>query len=275
MRGPCFRRCPINSSRALVLTAVAIAGLGYAGQAMAYRPFEATDADVADSRTIEIEFGPAEFIAHGPDHALQAPTLTVNFGLGGGYEFGVEGVNLVALKPEEGVPRMQLVDTGLALKHLLKRGGLQDAHGSSIAAEAVVLFPGRGQDHLGAEAGGIISNDSKTYVSHLELGVSRSPEGSNGAGAGLILETADHRGWRPVAELNLEGAQGEPPSKSVLIGSIYEAREGFSVDAGVRLGQSDGVRWTEVRAGFAYQIGPRGTAPLRHFAKFHLRRRRH
>jgi hypothetical protein len=248
-------------------------GLACAKPAWGYRPFDFSDADVADAKTIEIEIAPVEFVERGPEHTLRMPNLGVTFGLGGGYEFAVEGVNQVALGRAEGEPRSRLSDAGAAIKRLVRRGTLQDATGVSVATEGRVLFPTRDAAHLGAEASGIVSNAWKAGVVHAQLDVRRLPEGSDGAGGAVIVESADHRGWRPVAEFMLEGVRGEPSDKGVLIGSIYEAREGLAFDVGAHFGQSEGVRWTEVRTGMTWQIGPRGTAPLRHFARFHLRRR--
>ena len=263
----------MNLGRWVVLVCLLI--LASPRLAWGYRPFDFTDADVAERRTIEVEFAPVEFVSRGANHALRAPNLTLNFGLGGGSELVVEGFNQVALKPEEDEPHSQLADVEVGIKKILRRGSLQDEKGASIATEAGLVFPGRGEDHLGAALSGIVSDVSRAGVVHATVEYSRSPDGLDEAGAGVIVETNDANGWRPVAELKLDGARGEPTSKAVLVGAIYEAREGLAFDAGVSLGQSEGERWTEARAGLTWQIGPRGTKALRHLVKFHLRRRRH
>lgn len=243
--------------------------------AHAYRPFDFSDADVADSRTVEFEVGPVEYVQEGSERALHLPKLAVNFGLGRGYEFSFDAIHRLALNPEEGEARSSLVDGALALSKLLRKGSLQDGHGPSIAAEAQVLVPTRGESHLGAGASAVVSNASDVGVVHLQGEIQREPEGVTGGGAGLIVEKADTRGWRPVAEFKLEGEKGEPTDRGVLLGAIFQKSDGLAFDLGVNLGQAAGERWIEVRTGFTYELGPRGTAPIRHFIKYHLRRHSH
>jgi hypothetical protein len=45
--------------------------------AFAYRPFDGTDAAVADTGDIEVEFEPVGYLREGSDRTLVAPALTV------------------------------------------------------------------------------------------------------------------------------------------------------------------------------------------------------
>ena len=254
---------------------VAVLSLLGSERAWAYRPFDFTDADVAGARSLEIELSPAEFVTHGDEHSVRTPSLSINLGIGGGYELSFLVANLVTMEPVPGEPHSQIVDAGIEIKRVLRRGALQETSGPSIAVEGACLFPARGEEHLGGEAIGIVSQTMGAGFATVDVSVTRDPEGRNGAGAGVILEGSGDQGWRPVAELKAEGVRGEPTERAVLLGSIYELREGLAFDFGLNLGISEGEHWTELRSGVTFLLGPRSTAPLRHFARFNLRRRRH
>ena len=64
-------------------TAAALAGLCAAlwpGPAAAYRPFNGTDAAVADPNEMEIEFQPVGTLTQGSDKSLVGPWIVVNYG---------------------------------------------------------------------------------------------------------------------------------------------------------------------------------------------------
>jgi hypothetical protein len=54
----------------------------WAGAARAYRPFDGTDAAVAETGEMEIELGPVEYLRDGADRTLLAPDLRINYGFG-------------------------------------------------------------------------------------------------------------------------------------------------------------------------------------------------
>jgi hypothetical protein len=51
---------------------------------VAYRPFDGTDAAVADTGDVEIELGPVEYLREEAKHMLFAPDLRVNYGFASG-----------------------------------------------------------------------------------------------------------------------------------------------------------------------------------------------
>jgi hypothetical protein len=59
--------------------------------AVAYRPFDGTDAAVADAGQLEIELGPAEYLRVGSERTLFAPSARFNYGFAPGWEATVEG----------------------------------------------------------------------------------------------------------------------------------------------------------------------------------------
>ena len=73
--------------------------------AWAYRPFEQTDADVADLHCIELELGPVALRRSPAELVLAAPSLVVNYGIAPGVELVVEGQAERSLRPS---PRASL-----------------------------------------------------------------------------------------------------------------------------------------------------------------------
>src|SRR5215475_771458 len=115
--------------------------------AFAYRPFDGTDAAVADVGEAEIELQPAGAKREGSTTTLVAPAVVLNFGFADRWEAVFEGRGETPLSP--GGPT-NLVDSGVFLKHVLRPGSLQDKEGVSIATEFGVLLP----DSLGASGTG-------------------------------------------------------------------------------------------------------------------------
>jgi len=241
--------------------------------ARAYRPFDGTDADVAEAKTVEVEVAPAEVLSHAGSQAFRAPSVALSLGLGGGYELGLDGSNVVTPHPEAGEPRLQFIDAGMSVKKLVRGGTLQDKHGPSVATELELEFPARGQAHLGTELRGVLSTTGPPGVVHFQAAVERTPEGKNATTGGFIIETAQHAGLRGAAELGIEAERAGPPIQSALLALVFVAHEGLSLDIGVDYSRSEGEHWTELRAGFTQQIGAAATERVRNWAKFHLRRR--
>src|SRR6476661_2628758 len=59
--------------------------------AEAYRPFDGTDADVAEPHEIELEIGPVGYHRHGDDQFLVAPAIVLNYGFAPRFEAVLEG----------------------------------------------------------------------------------------------------------------------------------------------------------------------------------------
>ena len=69
----------------LLAAATALATLANAPQAHAYRPFDGTDADVAELGTFELELGPVHWYSQGEAHYLIAPATVLNLGYAPGW----------------------------------------------------------------------------------------------------------------------------------------------------------------------------------------------
>lgn len=246
------------------------------GTAQAYRPFDLTDADVAKRHNFEIELGPAEFVGVDSEHSLRAPNLAINYGLATGRELVLEGANHFALKSTPDEPRMKLEGLSFGMKQVLRRGGLQDESGLSLAMEDAILFPERGEKHLGAAANLIASSASRIGAVHFNVEAERLAEQRNAGSAGVIFEASDHFGIAPAIELRVEAVKGGPSEHSAILGLIYVPGQETEYDVALRFARSGDERIFEIRAGMTWQMSVHTV--LRKAAEAvgqHPRRRRH
>src|SRR5438094_2728119 len=122
----------------------------------AYRPFDGTDAAVAETGELEIEFGALEYLREAAERVLFAPNLRINYGFTPGWEAVLEGELAHGLTA--GIPRTSLVGNGVFLKGVLREGSLQEKPGPSIATEFGVLLPGVHYERgTGVSLAGIVS----------------------------------------------------------------------------------------------------------------------
>src|SRR4051794_40114898 len=133
------RRVPGAAKRCLA-GVIAIAGLAWGGgQAWAYRPFDGTDAAVADVGELEIELQPGGFQRQGGEKNFVGPDTVLNVGIAKNWELVLQGrweTPLTSTDPPA------FTNAAALLKHVLKEGALQDKAGVSIAMEFGVLLPG-------------------------------------------------------------------------------------------------------------------------------------
>src|SRR5579859_7136103 len=87
--------------------------------ALAYRPFDGTDADVAHPGEFELEIGPAYTVSRGLGPGLALPSIVLNQGLLAGWELVVDGRNDVSLDRAPGSPMMRVDDVDVQLKCVL------------------------------------------------------------------------------------------------------------------------------------------------------------
>src|ERR1700693_6322524 len=107
------------------------------GPAVAYRPFDGTDAAVAAKGEVEIELQPAGRLRDESGTSLIAPATVFNYGLSEGWEAVLEGQGQTLLSPPGPT---SLSAAGAFLKHVLVPGSLQDKTGPNIATEFGGLF---------------------------------------------------------------------------------------------------------------------------------------
>src|ERR1700730_9812827 len=110
-----------------LLTCFAVTQLS--APAWAYRPFDGTDAAVAEPGEVEIELQPAGLLQQGSDKTLVAPATVFNFGFADRWEAEFEGQGQLPISLSD--QSAALTDAGVFLKHVLRSGSLQNMSGPS------------------------------------------------------------------------------------------------------------------------------------------------
>src|SRR6478752_5170268 len=112
---------------------VGIAGIAvicWARPSAAYRPFDGTDADVAEPGEVELEIGPVGYRQEGSSRFLVAPALIANYGFAPRFEAVLEGRQDFQLNAA--THPWQVQDVAFSVKGLLRRGSLQGGAGLSV-----------------------------------------------------------------------------------------------------------------------------------------------
>lgn len=233
------------------LAVVALAGIVIAAlvsPASAYRPFDGTDAAVADPGEMEIELQPAGVQRDGSQKTLIAPATVLNFGLPQQWEMVLEGELQTPLSPSG---PSSLSASGAFLKHVLREGSLQDKSGPSIATEFGLLLPdSTGDSGLGASAAAIVSQRWDWGTIHLNAATALTRDHNADVFVGAIIEGPSKWKVRPVAEIFYEEEVGVSHTVSTLVGAIWQVRDNLSFDVGFRHALTDGRPVDEIRAGF-------------------------
>jgi hypothetical protein len=236
----------------------AFAALAWAANSAAYRPFDSTDASVAEAGKAELELGPLGYLAEGRQHFLVAPALIANLGLSRRWELVLQGRHLLFVSDAQGEPRSRVVDTGLFLKGVLREGTLQEGVGPSVALEAGVLLPTvNAEPGAGASAAAIVSQRWTSLTVHLNAATSLTRAGRLDLFGGAIVEGPYRWAVRPVAEVFLEREFETSLVISGLLGAIWRTREELSLDVGLRAARLNGEFVGEVRAGLTWAFGLR------------------
>ncbi len=243
--------------------------------ARAYRPFDGTDADVADVGNFELELGPVGWYAQGPGHYLVAPATVLNLGFAPGWEVVGDFQNFVGLDPlVPGQARVRLLETDALLKLLVVPGSLQGVgHGPSAAVEFGPLLPNvNGEDGFGASVDVIVSQRWRDFAVHTNNWVLLA-RGTHHVQwfEGVILEGPLARPFRPVGEIFVQHEWVSGVTEwSGLVGGIWRAREGLDLDVGLREARIGGQEATEVRLGLTWTVGVwRPEEPAGHGASPH------
>jgi len=241
------------SARTLGILAVAL--IGYTVPAAAYRPFDSTDADVAHAGEAEIELGPVQWRREGSTRFLEAPALVTNFGLPKDRELVIATTRQVARDAGPDEARTALVDTGVFIKQVLRRGTLQEESGPSVATEYGVLLPGiHAQDGTGFSVAGIASQRWEAGAMHLNAQLARTRDGESELFLGAIVEGPHAWPLRPVAEVFTDHVTGSARVDSALVGAIWRVRDGLSLDAGLRYARMGEEPIHELRLGLTWSF---------------------
>jgi hypothetical protein len=242
------------NERNRLLAASFAAAVCWGGEALAYRPFDSTDADVAKPLELELEFGPLDYIVVGRTSSL-APNLVVNLGVVPGMELVLEGQQFIRLGPTGGLPRVSLQTTMFEVKTMLRNGSLQDGFGPSVAVEGGVLLPTvNAEPGVGGLLTFIVSQRFTAGTLSLDGTVQLTRALNAEFDGGLILEGPDSWSVRPVGELLIGHEFNVGTTVSGLVGAIWRLDENLSLDMGLRLARAEGQTVGEFRAGLTWTI---------------------
>lgn len=230
----------------------ALAAVGPSSPAWAYRPFDQTDADVAEPHAVELEIGPVGLERSRDELVVVAPALVLNYGVAPHVELVAEGKSERAFGSTD--HRWKQRELALSVKAVVRQGSLQGEGGPSIALEPSVLLPGRDQAGVGGQIGVIVSAAADAGALHFNVVPGLSRDHAAAGVVGLIAEGP--RAWRvrPVAEADYYKQRGAPGSPSALGGFIGRGGESWTFDAAVRAEHTDRTV-VEARAGLTWSFG--------------------
>jgi hypothetical protein len=237
------------------VAAFAAAGVTpWCGEAEAYRPFDGTDAAVAETGEMEIELGPVEYLREGAERMLLAPDLRINYGFIPGWEASLEGKLTHGLTSS--IPGTSLVESNALLKGVLREGSLQEKPGPSIATEFGVLLPGINDQHgTGAVLNGIVSQRWDWGMTHSNAQIELTREQHVDYFLDAIVEGPHDWPVRPVAEIFYESDVSVFRAGSALVGAIWQVQDNIAVDFGLRGARTNGQTAGEIRAGVTFAFG--------------------
>jgi hypothetical protein len=238
----------LRATAALLLSGSAIS-------AHALRPYDSTDAAVAARGEFELELGPLGRLRQGETRFKVSPAIVANYGFAEDRELVVQGQRQVAIDSQPGQPSSSIVENGIFIKDVVRRGVLQEQPGVSVATEYGFLLPSvHGERGTGFSVAGIVSQRTEAVSVHLNGAVAVNREHEPDVFAGAILEGPYAWPVRPVAEVFAEQASGGPRLTSRLVGAIWRAGENLSFDVGVRAAHAGGESIRELRLGLTWSI---------------------
>jgi len=243
-----------SRNRTALLFLVSTSIVGWSGISFAYRPFDSTDAAVADVNQVEIELGPVQFRRAQEERTVIAPAYVINYGFAKNWELVLEGRAEHPLAPAEDT-QSRLVGDALFLKGVLREGALQDKPGPSVATEFGALMPGVNDEFgWGASWLGIVSQRWSQGTIHFNLGAALTREQRGDLFVGTIFEGPYDWKVRPVAEVVYEREFHVTEIFSVLAGAIWKVNDDLSFDIGLREAWVNHQPVTEIRAGLTFAI---------------------
>jgi hypothetical protein len=224
--------------------------------ASAFRPFDGTDARVAEPHLFELEMSPVSYARMGSSRSLIAPEMSLNYGTGSGFEFSLEGKSVMLMHPDPEGVSPQVQEAAFEFKKVLRRGVLQNKHGPSIAMEESVELPSRGQSHAGFGTSLIVSQplSSGKATLHFNAELARTPEQQTGRFASVILEGPETWPVRPAGELSWERVGDETGVRGFLAGLIWQTRQGLTMDVAAKTLDGGGEHGLELRTGFTWHM---------------------
>jgi hypothetical protein len=235
---------------------VGLACIVATGEARAYRPFDQTDADVAETHAVELELGPITY-THEAAGDSYAPGFVFNYGFHRRLELVFDASKAFAFGNAAVDRDRRELDSALLVKGVLREGVLQGGSGISVAAEGGALLPTVPvAGGVGASLAFIASNRWPAATVHLNIEGDARRDRSFGVIAGAIIEGPDAWTVRPVSEWLAASADPRSTTLSALLGAIWRVRPNLAPDVAFRIAREEGQAVFEVRAGvtWAFEI---------------------
>jgi hypothetical protein len=241
-----------NGSAALLAVVICL----FAQPAAAYRPFDGTDAAVADVHETEIELQPAGWQRTGSQSTLIAPEVVFNYGFAERWEVVLQTEMLTPIT-SGGVT--SLAAQGAFLKWVAQPGVLQGQAGPSIAMEFGPLLPGVNADPgVGFSWAGILSERWDWGTAHFNVQTNLTRDHNAEAFLDVILEGPWTWKVRPVFETFYDKVWTQTETRSVLLGAIWQVEKDLSFDAAFRYAVVNGRPINEIRAGLTFAFKEEG-----------------
>lgn len=235
------------TTRRLVLALFTVVS-GAPPAAHADRPFDGTDAAVAETGQVELELGPLQG-EHEAGRTTYTPNAVVHAGIAHNFELVVD-LDSIFLADS-------VLASDLLVKHVLRRGGLQGGTGPSLAIETGVLFPTLPlhSTDAGWSLALIASQVWDPVTVHVNVQGVYGRYRELGAIASVIVEGPEAWRVRPVAELLASNVDAETTS-SALAGAIWNASDAVAIDLALRVERESGHAGGELRAGVTWTFAP-------------------
>jgi hypothetical protein len=238
-----------------VVPIVVLASLAVAAPARAYRPFDETDADVAETDAFELELGPVGY-THDAAGDTYTPGFILNYGIVHRVELVFDAHHAILYGGIEPEMRRRALDTALTAKVVVREGCLQGRSGLSVAVEGGPLLPTLpAAGGVGFGVAAIASQRWPAGTIHVNVEGDLTREHTFAFIGGAILEGPITWTVRPVAESYVAREDNVPTVVSGLGGAIWRANEHLDLDAAFRLARQGDETIYEVRAGFTWTIG--------------------
>src|SRR6516225_4363709 len=248
---------------------IGICAAGWALPAAAYRPFDGTDAAVADLGEVEIEFQPLG-AAHAAGTTKGLTDAIFNYGFADRWELVLQSTPQV---PPEGFGPLS-VSNGAFLKYVLRPGVLQEKSGPSIATEFGPLLPPAGGSGVGFGWAGIVSQRWDWGTIHWNVATNLTPDQHGELFFDAIIEGPNKWKVRPVFEIYSDSVVNVSQTFSCLVGAIWQVNDKLSFDAAVRFASVDGRPVSELRLGLTVAFPLILSQPMKSEAPFAGARRR-
>lgn len=238
-------------SRATVL-GLAMAMSSWAAPAHAYL-VDANDARVVAPGTLELELQPAgyfQILVGDEEYYLLAPSAQIYAGLAERWDMLLLTRGYVGLGPTTRQSPYALAEQFLAFRALLVDGSYSsegERDGPSLALQMGVFLPGvEAETGFGSSLALLFAWQADVGTFHANAWTNFTQDGTFNFFASVVLEGPPAWSVRPVVEIWADVDDGET-TLSGLLGVIGDVSDEFALQAGVRVGGSDGYLDLEVR----------------------------